>query len=91
LKQRHDNFSFEKTIESRPLIYTTVHFEKINETNPNQYDKVLFPRKLKPLKKFIDESIQSPVSPSMLSRMVSDDSFIAETDQGPASAPHAQV
>lgn len=46
LKQRHNNFSFEKTIESRPLIYTTVHFEKINEANPNQYDKVLFPRKL---------------------------------------------
>lgn len=26
LKQRHDNFSFEKTIESRPLVYDSIHF-----------------------------------------------------------------
>ena len=31
LKQRHDNFAFEKTLETRPQVYNSIHFESRNK------------------------------------------------------------
>jgi len=37
LKHRHDNFSFEKAIETKHLVYDTLHFQDMieNQLNPN--------------------------------------------------------
>ena len=42
LKQRHDNFSFEKTLESRPKVYNSIHFESRNKTSQ---EILFFPKK----------------------------------------------
>ena len=49
LKERHDNFSFEKTIEVRPIIYSTIHFKGGSMEPPEKQDIQIFPRKLNPI------------------------------------------
>ena len=43
MKHRHDNFSFQKTIETRPRIYNTIHWEGIAD-RPQNPDIVIFPK-----------------------------------------------
>lgn len=43
LKHRHDNFSFEKTMETRPKIYNSIHWQGIYEHSQNP-DIVIFPK-----------------------------------------------
>ena len=35
LKERHDNFSFEKVLKTKNEVYNTMHFQGIREHNPN--------------------------------------------------------
>ena len=35
LKERHDNFSFEKVLKTKNEVYNTMHFQGIKEHNPN--------------------------------------------------------
>ena len=81
LKQRHDNFSFEKTIESRPLIYNSIHFRAI-DGDPTKQDVVFFPRQAptsgtaqttEELGSFLK---RESMSPSALSKVLSEDSFM---------------
>jgi hypothetical protein len=44
LKQRHDNFSFEKALESRPLVYDTIHFLNVDQPSTEKQDIYIFPK-----------------------------------------------
>ena len=35
MKERHDNFSFEKVLKTKNEVYNTMHFQGIREHNPN--------------------------------------------------------
>ena len=41
LKERHDNFSFDKVITTKHKVYDTMHFEKIT-THPTNPDLLIF-------------------------------------------------
>ena len=41
LKERHDNFSFDKVITTKHKVYDTMHFEKMT-SNPTNPDLLIF-------------------------------------------------
>ena len=43
LKERHDNFSFEKAIETKGKVYDTLHFQGIT-MDPNNPKRVIYKR-----------------------------------------------
>ena len=62
LKQRHDNFSFEKTLELRPLVYNSIHF-RAAPNSKKEPDVLIFPKRKQP-------PLELSQSPSQLSAMM---------------------
>jgi hypothetical protein len=58
LKQRHDNFSFDRAIEARPQVYDSIHF-KSHRDEYKPHDILVFPKKLPGIQKVPDEEHHS--------------------------------